>query len=998
MADSDYTYYDSDTGQTVSYDPLPDNTFDWNDWGGNPADYGGSTNDYIPTDTSGGMDYSGSGGSNASGGAGTYNTNFGFEATAKPTSVTDIVQKAAGSFDLGSLASGALDWLMAGNNWSKVLAGAGGLAAFLQANGAKEKSAGESAAEQYKAMYDILHKPVKINGQMVDLYGPINNIKPIDRMRTDATGTFIPPPAAPTTPVKAAMHGGLIHNYANGGLVQNYATGGTVKLTTAQKTANLENLKDQITPGMTQAAVTALYRTVPASSLPSGASTALLNTAKTVNLNSLSDNVVAGTNVKSLVKDSGLLLPSDAVTKLTEIVKPLNLESLTTQVAAGTNVKNLANTVGTANLPKDAITKLTNLVKEANYTQALTEITSASTPAEIDAVIKKYGAANLPANIKTSLLSDLNSDRTTGISTMDNRAELLSKITATMTDDELQTLIASYGGALPADAAAKATETLANAKSRETLLQSQGTSSSTFKDVGTLYKTFLGRDPTEDEKKYWGSQLLLDGVISISEVEKFKNASAGESAYTASQAGTAAKSAYTATDVANAAAAYFKDPNSLSADNKAIIQAVGGIENANAVANNVYSGTLKGTTVISSNQVLPTGYTLYTDPKTGLTGYKDAKGNITYAPGVKEYAAITPANAWELLAKEQTGAVIPESEFAKYGGRENVLAAAKNYTGAHVGLTTTYQMERYNPTNYAVKVTKNDDGSYTTLYADGKSALGVPTGYEIPAETTTSTGTGTNTEAGATAAIPRSQNLYTGDFARYGRPGAGGEHQFFNISNPLVNVPGGIYDPSITGANQPKDVWTGLTPTTPATPTPSTGTFAQNVARGTQYIPPAATTTPATTPAATSASLGFMPWNYVPPAATTTPTTATTQAFANGGAAWASARNTVPGTEFSYARGGKILPPERPRMNGHINGDGHGQEDLIAAQLSDGEYVIDADVVAALGNGSTKAGAAALDQMREAIRKDNRAAPINKIPSKAKHPLEYIKKTTRGRK
>jgi hypothetical protein len=57
--------------------------------------------------------------------------------------------------------------------------------------------------------------------------------------------------------------------------------------------------------------------------------------------------------------------------------------------------------------------------------------------------------------------------------------------------------------------------------------------------------------------------------------------------------------------------------------------------------------------------------------------------------------------------------------------------------------------------------------------------------------------------------------------------------------------------------------------------------------------------------------------------------------------------------------------------------------------------VIDADVVAALGNGSTKAGSAALDQMREAIRKHNRSAPHKKIPPKAKKPLEYIK---RGRK
>jgi hypothetical protein len=47
--------------------------------------------------------------------------------------------------------------------------------------------------------------------------------------------------------------------------------------------------------------------------------------------------------------------------------------------------------------------------------------------------------------------------------------------------------------------------------------------------------------------------------------------------------------------------------------------------------------------------------------------------------------------------------------------------------------------------------------------------------------------------------------------------------------------------------------------------------------------------------------------------------------------------------------------------------------------------------VAALGYGSNKAGALQLDKMREAIRKHKRSAPHNKIPPKAKSPLEYMK-------
>jgi hypothetical protein len=59
--------------------------------------------------------------------------------------------------------------------------------------------------------------------------------------------------------------------------------------------------------------------------------------------------------------------------------------------------------------------------------------------------------------------------------------------------------------------------------------------------------------------------------------------------------------------------------------------------------------------------------------------------------------------------------------------------------------------------------------------------------------------------------------------------------------------------------------------------------------------------------------------------------------------------------------------------------------------LADGEYVIDADTVAALGDGSSKAGAEVLDLFRENIRAHKRSAPTDKIPPKAKSPLEYLK-------
>jgi hypothetical protein len=96
---------------------------------------------------------------------------------------------------------------------------------------------------------------------------------------------------------------------------------------------------------------------------------------------------------------------------------------------------------------------------------------------------------------------------------------------------------------------------------------------------------------------------------------------------------------------------------------------------------------------------------------------------------------------------------------------------------------------------------------------------------------------------------------------------------------------------------------------------------------------------------------------------------------------------------YGLKDGGKVHIPEfKTGTTGHfVQGRGDGQSDDIPAMLADGEYVFDADTVAALGNGSSKAGALQLDKMRESIRKHKRSAPHDKIPPKAKSPLEYLK-------
>lgn len=113
-------------------------------------------------------------------------------------------------------------------------------------------------------------------------------------------------------------------------------------------------------------------------------------------------------------------------------------------------------------------------------------------------------------------------------------------------------------------------------------------------------------------------------------------------------------------------------------------------------------------------------------------------------------------------------------------------------------------------------------------------------------------------------------------------------------------------------------------------------------------------------------------------------------ALARAGLSMLDSGNSVAG----FAKGG--LAEHNPEFitgatGHHVKGEGDGQSDSIPAMLADGEYVFDADTVAALGNGSNDAGARILDKMRQNLRKHKRSAPAGKIPPKAKSPLEYMK-------
>ena len=74
-----------------------------------------------------------------------------------------------------------------------------------------------------------------------------------------------------------------------------------------------------------------------------------------------------------------------------------------------------------------------------------------------------------------------------------------------------------------------------------------------------------------------------------------------------------------------------------------------------------------------------------------------------------------------------------------------------------------------------------------------------------------------------------------------------------------------------------------------------------------------------------------------------------------------------------------------------VTGDGDGQSDDIPAMLADGEFVFPADVVAAIGNGSTKAGSDKLYDMMHGSRSHVRSAKPKDLPPEIKSPLAFLK-------
>lgn len=90
--------------------------------------------------------------------------------------------------------------------------------------------------------------------------------------------------------------------------------------------------------------------------------------------------------------------------------------------------------------------------------------------------------------------------------------------------------------------------------------------------------------------------------------------------------------------------------------------------------------------------------------------------------------------------------------------------------------------------------------------------------------------------------------------------------------------------------------------------------------------------------------------------------------------------------------------PALAAMGGYQRGGGSGRDDTIEARLSDGEYVMDAESVAMLGDGSNNEGARRLDSMRTNLRKHKgQNLRKGKFSADARRPASYLPKLARLR-
>lgn len=219
---------------------------------------------------------------------------------------------------------------------------------------------------------------------------------------------------------------------------------------------------------------------------------------------------------------------------------------------------------------------------------------------------------------------------------------------------------------------------------------------------------------------------------------------------------------------------------------------------------------------------------------------------------------------------------------------------------------------------------------------------------------------------------PRTYVPYGGDYSTYGQVGGGAGHSFYDNVNPGVQwyAEGGSVEPKAPSKEKMRDA------------------FGRELLGGADYTNPAAVLQIAemAMPKMPPPSRGLPAPQLQEPQQLQAPVAPTGQGMMGQ---WQQQAMPPWLIDHDTPSDNRIANLIWRAPGGGVQGPGNGQSDQIPAMLSDGEYVVSADVVSALGAGSNNAGADRLDQMMANVRK-HRSQGGKGLPPMAKSPMEYM--------
>ena len=437
---------------------------------------------------------------------------------------------------------------------------------------------------------------------------------------------------------------------------------------------------------------------------------------------------------------------------------------------------------------------------------------------------------------------------------------------------------------------------------------------------------------------------------------------------------------------------------------------VSDIVNGNLPANSPWSGTscatgkvtVTGAPVDSNQTALPTPANAFPDPASP-TGYSDAQGDPVADPNAQtptDTAAVNPTDATQAALGATTG------------------SSSANYTTP--GATVTPTPSGSNTNGYTTPGVTDSGGS------GDQTASGTGTGTDTPTPTPTDTPTTTVTPT-PTPTSTSSGGLSAAQIAALVASAAAGTSASANANKAIsqtatpkasvvhgtqIALPMSSYNLSTDALQQP-------------TYNPMSESEIQNakkgglisLATGGSSTCCAANATPSlvkgTAVKLPLSSISLSDSQYAAPAYNPSSEQAIQSAATGGqiGTSQVPQASLVHGSPVNFHQGfhglnplagaphmadGGGVPGHHPEfyseggLHHFVQGGGTGTSDSVPAMLANGEFVLPADIVSSLGDGSNQSGAKILDEFLKVVRAHKQSHDAKHLPPDSKGPLGYL--------